>query len=270
MDIFEIISYPAIIILKPFLQLCYDMTGNYAIAIVVFTVILNIVLFPLSIKQQKSMAQQAKLKPKIDALREKYGKDRMKIQQETQALYQKEGVSQMAGCLVMLPRLIILIGVMIIIRQLISGLQADSEGVKMTQEINKAFNLMGIDLSYQPTFDPNITNPDFFKNWAMPLFSFGGAFLSSIATMKQQKNTQAQTMGGGGSTMMLLMPFMSLVFAFSFVNALSFYWGISSIIGMIIQMIVMHYYSPEIIAARESMEIIKEQRQKEEKIKIKA
>ena len=259
----DTIFSPVTFILRPFLQLCYDITQNYALAIIVFTVILNSVLFPLSIKQQKSMAQQTKLKPKLDALKEKYGKDRMKIQQETQALYQKEGVSMSAGCLAVLPRLLILMGVMIIIRELVQELQDDKIS-------NSAFYFLGIDLSYEPKFDTNIMSGQFFENWVMPLFSFGGAFVSSLVSMKQQKKTQAQSMGGGGTTMMLLMPLMSLFFAFSFVNALSFYWGISSIIGMFIQIIVMHYYSPEIIAAKESMEIIKERRQKEEKIKIRA
>ena len=100
-------------------------TGNYIFALLIFAVFAKLIFIPLDIKQQKNSIKQAKLRPKEMAIRNKYkGRtDRatqMKLQEEIQALYQREGYSMFGGCLPMLiqfPIIIILYGV---IRQPIS------------------------------------------------------------------------------------------------------------------------------------------------------
>ena len=62
---FDIIAIPFEYILNFF----ESITGNYAVAIILFTVAVQLLMFPLSVKQQKSMAKQAKLRPKLDALK---------------------------------------------------------------------------------------------------------------------------------------------------------------------------------------------------------
>ena len=107
------------------LSLFNSWTGNYIIALLFFAVFAKVILLPLDIKQQKNSIKQAKLRPKEMAIRNKYkGRtDRatqMKMQQEIQDLYQREGYSMFGGCLPLLiqfPIIIILYGV---IRQPIS------------------------------------------------------------------------------------------------------------------------------------------------------
>ena len=94
-------------------------TGNYILALLIFAVFAKLIFIPLDIKQQKNSIKQAKLRPKEMAIRAKYkGRtDRatqMKMQEEVQALYQREGYSMFGGCLPMLiqfPIIIILYGV---------------------------------------------------------------------------------------------------------------------------------------------------------------
>lgn len=85
--------------------------NNFAIAVFVFTLLINILFIPLTIKSQKSSVQQLRLKPKIDEIKKKYGDDKQKISQETSKLYQEEKVSMSGGCLPMIFRLIIMMSI---------------------------------------------------------------------------------------------------------------------------------------------------------------
>ena len=88
MDIFNFFGS----ILGYLLWFFYTLIQNYGIAIILFTVTLKIFMFPFSVKQQKSMAATSKMSLKTKELQKKYGNDKAKLQEETQKLYEKEGV----------------------------------------------------------------------------------------------------------------------------------------------------------------------------------
>ncbi len=94
--------------------------GSFALAIIVFTVLINLVFLPININQQKTTAKQTAIKPKLDALKEKCGDDRQKYSIEMQELYQRENVKMMGGCLPQLIRLPFLWGVWQAIRSPLS------------------------------------------------------------------------------------------------------------------------------------------------------
>jgi len=79
-----------------------DYVGNWGWAIILFTLLVKLVLFPLSYKGMMSMNKMRELAPKIQELKEKYGKDPMKMNQQTMELYKKHGANPMGGCLPML------------------------------------------------------------------------------------------------------------------------------------------------------------------------
>ncbi len=85
--------------------------GDFAAAVAVFTLLINLVLIPLSIKGQKSAVSQMRIKPKMDELKKRYGSDRRKMAEEQQKLYQEEGVSMSGGCLPMLVRLLLMMSI---------------------------------------------------------------------------------------------------------------------------------------------------------------
>ena len=85
--------------------------GNFAVAVFMFTLFIDVLLIPLSIKSQKSSVQQMRIKPKMDEIRRKYGDDRQKLAEAQQKLYQDEGVSMSGGCLPMLIRLVIMMSI---------------------------------------------------------------------------------------------------------------------------------------------------------------
>lgn len=89
----------------------YQLVHNYAFAIFIFTILTKLLLFPSSVKQQKTMAKNARLQAKQREIREKYGNNREKIQEETQKLYAQEGVKPYGGCISTLIPMFLMIGI---------------------------------------------------------------------------------------------------------------------------------------------------------------
>ncbi len=81
------------------LDFFYKLVGNFGIAILIVTVLVKLAFFPLANKSYESMSKMKKLQPEMKRLQERYKDDKMKQQQELMALYKKEKVNPMAGCL---------------------------------------------------------------------------------------------------------------------------------------------------------------------------
>ena len=77
----------------------FDAVSNYAVAITLFALAVNLIMLPISIKRQKSLAFTSRMNAKQQELRKKYGKDPKKYQEEVALLYEKEGINPMNGCL---------------------------------------------------------------------------------------------------------------------------------------------------------------------------
>ncbi len=87
---------------KPLLQVIIysaDHLGNFGLAILLVTVIIKLFFFPLANKSYRSMSAMKALKPKMTELREKYADDKQKMQQELMAMYKREKVNPVSGCL---------------------------------------------------------------------------------------------------------------------------------------------------------------------------
>lgn len=80
----------------------HSLTGIWGVAIIMLTIVVKLVLLPLTIKQYVSMRKMKELQPEMEKIRTKYGEDKLKQQQELQALFQRTGVNPLAGCLPML------------------------------------------------------------------------------------------------------------------------------------------------------------------------
>ncbi|MDC0057632.1 membrane protein insertase YidC [Pelagibacteraceae bacterium] len=77
----------------------FSYAGNFGLAIIAFTILMRLILFPLAHTSFKSMAKMKKLQPEMQRLKETYPNDRQKMQQELMALYKREGANPVAGCL---------------------------------------------------------------------------------------------------------------------------------------------------------------------------
>jgi len=285
----SIITIPMGWILK---QLSVFCGGNFATAVLIFTLLINLLMLPLTIKSQKSTASQAKLKPKLDALKKKCGDDKAKYQKATQDLYSKEGVSMAGGCLPMIIRMFFMMGVYWAVMspltyiigidkgiikdamasldikrelQLVSLIQQGAvPGISADAISGISFNLFGLDLSQTPEFSLDIFG-SFKMIWIIPILSFVTSMMSSLVSLAVQKsaNPDAPNM----AAMMLTMPLFSLWIAFTVPGAVGFYWVCGNIIMGFLQALVQFMYSPaKIIAKDQSKAVIK--RYNEEKNKL--
>lgn len=93
------------------LSIFYNLTDSYILAIVLLTVLIRCALLPTSISQQKNTAKQTRLTTKVNKIKQKYAGNQQKIQEETQALYQREGFGAAnMGCMPLMIQMIVMIG----------------------------------------------------------------------------------------------------------------------------------------------------------------
>ena len=98
------------------LNVINNFVGNYGLAIILFTVIIKLVMLPLSMKQQKTMKKSAKLQEEMKVLQFKYKNDPEKLNREMMDLYKKENMSPFSGCLSAIVQLILLISIFYMVR----------------------------------------------------------------------------------------------------------------------------------------------------------
>ena len=98
------------------MQQCMALLNNYALALILYAVITKLVLFPLSMKQQKNQLNMVRMRPYQEALAKKYGNNREKYNMELQKLYQREGYNPMSSCTPMLIQLPLILLIYNIVR----------------------------------------------------------------------------------------------------------------------------------------------------------
>ena len=111
----NILGYPLGLIMR----LLYNILHSYGWSLILFTLLVRLVLVPLSIKQQKSSAKMAAIQPQMQEIQKMYAKNQTKMNEELQKLYQREKYNPAGGCLPMLITLLVLFGLIDVILSLI-------------------------------------------------------------------------------------------------------------------------------------------------------
>ena len=101
----------------------YKLIPSYFVALLIFTVLTRLILFPLSIKNQKNQADRARLAPRLERIQKKYAQDRQKAMMKQQELYEKEGVKMTGGCLPMVVQMLVLFSVIAVIYKPLTYIQ---------------------------------------------------------------------------------------------------------------------------------------------------
>lgn len=99
-----------------FLNFLYTYLGNFGLAIIIFSIIVKIVLLPMTIKQQKTMKKTARIQEKLKDIQDKYKNNPEKLNQETIDLYRRENMSPFSGCLGAIVQIILLFSVFFLVR----------------------------------------------------------------------------------------------------------------------------------------------------------
>lgn len=131
------------IITVPFgymMNLLYLLTNNYGVAMILFAVIVQMVLMPITAKSKKSMMKMSRVTPRIQEIQKKYANDQQKQNEQIQAVYKEEGVGMMGGCLWSLVPLLILFPLYAVIRQPITYMLHESaeSAAKIVETIRTA------------------------------------------------------------------------------------------------------------------------------------
>ncbi|MDD7428537.1 MAG: membrane protein insertase YidC [Oscillospiraceae bacterium] len=134
----RIIGYP----LGWVIWLAYKLCGSYALSIVIFTLFTKLILFPISVKTQKSSAAMTALGPKLEQLKKKYANNQQKLQEATMELYAEENINPMSSCTPLLIQLPILYGIFdVVYRPITHILRVSSDVIDQATEICR--NLVG-------------------------------------------------------------------------------------------------------------------------------
>ena len=222
--------------------------GAFGLAIIAMTIFIRLLLYPLMGSQLKSAKKMQDLKPRLDELAKKYGKDKGRLQQEQLKLYKEAGVNPAAGCLPLLLQMPVFIALYNVFWQILGNGNLE----KVVQEINQIvyfpfLRIQGIDLSFFGAnlgIKPSSWQTDGIWLLAIPLIT---ALLqwyqtklmtppsakASEGKSSPDKDDAAKIMQG---QMSFLFPLMIGWFAFSFPVGLSLYWNTFSVLGIIQQL----------------------------------
>ena len=98
------------------LNFLYIFLNNYGLAIIIFSILVKLILLPLTIKQQKTMEKTTKMQEELKSLQFKYKNDQEKLNQEMMELYKRENMSPFSGCLSSIAQIILILAVFYLVR----------------------------------------------------------------------------------------------------------------------------------------------------------
>ncbi|MBQ4432241.1 MAG: YidC/Oxa1 family membrane protein insertase [Synergistaceae bacterium] len=231
----------------------------WGLAIIALTLLVRLLMHPLTAKQMESMQRMQKLKPMLDVLQEKYGDDKDKLNQETMALYKEHKVNPASGCLpliIQLPIFILLYGVLYDLTKTAAFTDVTFLGVNLggsvlttVAEALKLVDESGVripdeQLGFVMVFLSSFTNLGLlFSNLGIWIFNFILLLLIAYLTWLQQHLTSA-----GNSQMAMMnwfMPLFLTFICFGLPGGVLLYWGVSSLMGIIHQLRVSRKTSEE-------------------------
>lgn len=206
--IFGIMSAPLGLVIS---QL-YNIIGNYAITLIVITVVIKVLLYPLYKKQIMSMASMGDLQPLMKDIQNKYANDPVLMREKTAELYQEHGVNPMGGCLPMAIQMIVIMGLFGLLRNPLMFIKSD----KMIFAIHESF-----------LWIKDLSQPDL---WVLPIMAGVATFFAFF--IQNKVGTPGTQMAGGGmqKAMMFVFPLMIVWLARSYPAGLAIYWFMSQFI----------------------------------------
>lgn len=204
---------------------------NTGLCIILFTIVAYLLMYPLNAKQQKSSRLMSKINPEVKQIQKKYkGKtdqaSQMKMNQETQAIYAKYGISPFSGCL----PLLITLPVMYCLYQVMMNVNDYVPALKATENANI---FLGLDVNVSPL--------QFFKgnpsigwlSFIIPVLAVLFQFLNTKLLQVKNNNEEQDPMASSMKTMNVIMPFMSGFFCLSLPMYIGLYWVAGSVVRIV-------------------------------------
>ena len=245
------------------LNFLYNIFNNYGLAIIIFSVLVKLLLLPLTIKQQKTMDKQGKLQEEMKSLQFKYKNNPEQLNKEMMEMYKRENLSPFSGCLSSIAQLILILAVFYMVRSPLTYMRKVDPQVindytaKLEQKTNypevqivKEFgsddekvslnmDFLGLDLSTVP-----ISNYKDFKSFIIPFLYVVSSIVSMKMTLNMQKKDKVSENADGeekeespedmmqstNKTMSYMMPVMAFSISLVAPLGLALYWLMSNIL----------------------------------------
>ncbi len=258
------------------LNFLYQFIQNYGIAIILFSIVLKLVMLPISIKQQKTMKKSAKIQGKLREIQDKYKNNPEKLNQETIDLYKREKMSPFSGCLSGIVQIVLLFAVFYLVRSPLTYMvkvdtaviEQYTNEIKQEEEnknnpypeiaiikekgqtderVNINMELLGLDLSSVPS--QNLSD---WKVYIIPVLYVLTSFISMRITTGMQakkkeengENNEMDAVMQANKSMSYIMPIMSVSIAIIAPLGLALYWLINNVL-MIIERLVLNKFLKE-------------------------
>ena len=208
------------------LELLYNLTSNYGLAIILFTIVIKLIFLPFSIKQQKTMKKSAKIQEKMKIIQFKYKNNPEKMNQEMMNLYKNEKMNPFSGCFTAIIQFLLLFSIFYLVRspltfmekipaedisKYVTQIQESGKSVSGAypeidiireynflkeknpedaniEKINLQMNFLGIDLSKVP--QQNLTD---FTVYIIPILYILSSFISIRLTTSMQEKANKKT-----------------------------------------------------------------------------
>jgi YidC/Oxa1 family membrane protein insertase len=237
--VFNFLAYP----MANIILLLYNLLGQSTVAaIAALTVVINLLIVPLTLSQQRSTRRMQEMQPELEKLQKKYAKDKERLAQEQMKMYREAGINPMAGCLPLLIQMPIWFALISAIRFAIPT--TPLEVFQFSQHIGewlpglvyKPEFIVGI-VPLQSTFlGMDLGRPPSAAQW----WSYSLPILVFATTWLQQKLLTPPTVGDDQSQaammnrqMQIMMPLMLMFFTLQYSTGLSIYFVMSSLIRMV-------------------------------------
>ena len=240
------------------LALLDRVTGNIAVAIVLMTILIKIVLIPIFRRQLVSTKRMQMIGPEVKELQRRYKGDRVKIQQATAALYKERGVSP-AGCLPAFGQMLLLIPLYSVFSQGLQNFNPQSMleifGFKILDLGCQAAPIL--DATKQHVLNPCLNPNAFLVNWGVPEVFIGTAgslfsglsllaIISSLAQFVASRMTMPVTAASASDDanvktqrqMAIFLPFISLIYGSILPAGLFLYWIVSTVFSIVQQYLI--------------------------------
>ena len=257
------------------LNFIYNLVNNYGLAIIIFTIVIKLLMLPISIKQQKTMKKSVKIQEKVKQLQFKYKNNPEQLNKETIELYKSEKMSPFSGCLSAILQIVILLSVFFMVQSPLTYMKKVDEGLinqykneikqnengessqtmypeieiikekgAQDERVNINMEFLGLDLSSVP-----ISNLSDFRVYIIPVLyvisSFISIKISNTVTNRNKKveegeePSEMEAILQANKSMMYIMPIMSVSISMVAPLGLALYWLVSNIL-MILEKLILN------------------------------
>jgi len=199
------------------LNTIYGVVGNYGIAIIIVTFLMRIIIFPLTLKQEKSMKKMRDLQPELEKIKEKYKDNPQELQKQTAEIYRENGVNPLGGCLPLLIQMPIFVALYYAF--IGDAIPADAKFLWFTlKQPDRLFMLGKFAFNLLPVLNVGVT--------------FIQQKIMTSATSGQETNQQMQSM-------LYMMPLMMLFIFYNMPSGVTLYYLVSGALSLVQQYFIL-------------------------------